>query len=217
MRFRVIILDFDGTIVESVGIKDAAFRELFKGFPEHIDEIMAYHHSHNATIRFEKFEFVYRIILNQPYSEEIKENLSERFSHLAFDKIAKCAYVPGALDFLGYFGNVVPLYLVSMSPEDELGKILKIKGLTQYFKKVYPSSWKKVDAINDILRIEDVLPHETVFVGDADEDYEAARLTDVFFIGRNSGKSFHCADIPVYKNLSDIKEFLLQDYQINGK
>jgi len=208
MRFRVIILDFDGTIVESVGIKDAAFRELFKGFPEHLDEIMEYHFSHNATIRFEKFEFIYRNILNQTYSEEIKKKLSERFSHLVFNKIAECAYVKGALEFLDYFGNVVPLYLVSMSPEDELGKILNKRGLTQYFKKVYPSSWKKRDAINDILRREDVLPHETVFVGDAYEDYAAARSVNAFFIGRKSNKSFHGANIPVYSDMLDIKTFL---------
>ena len=208
MRFKVIILDFDGTIVESVGIKDAAFRELFKGFPEHIDEIMAYHLSHNATIRFEKFEFIYRNILNQPYSEGIKENLSKRFSQLVFDKIAECAYVDGALEFLDYFGNIVPLYLVSMSPEDELGKILKKRGLTQYFKKVYPSSWKKGDAINDILRREDALPHETVFVGDAYEDYAAARSVNAFFIGRNSNKSFRGVNITVYKDMLDIKRFL---------
>ena len=59
-------------------------------------------------------------------------------------------------------GNVVPLYLVSMSPGDEFGKILKQRGLTQYFKKVYLSSWKKVDAIDDILRREGVLAYKTV-------------------------------------------------------
>ena len=211
MRFKVIILDFDGTIVESVGIKDVAFRELFKGFPEHIDEIMAYHLSHNATIRFEKFEFIYRNILNQPYSEGIKENLSERFSHFVFDKIAKCAYVPGALDFLGYFGNVVPLYLVSMSPEDELGKILKIRGLTKYFKKVYSSSWKKVDAIDDILRRGDFLPHETVFVGDAYEDFQAAQSMNISFVGRNSEKSFFDSDARIFEDLREILEFIREN------
>jgi len=211
MRFRVIILDFDGTIVESVGIKDAAFRELFKGFPEHLDEIMAYHLSHNATIRFEKFEFIYRNILNQPYSDETKENLSERFSQLVLDKIAECAYVEGALEFLDYFVNVVSLYLVSMSPEDELGKILRKKGLTQYFKKIYSSSWKKVDAIDDILRREDVFPHETVFVGDAYEDFQAAQSMNVSFVGRNSKKPFFDSGVQVFEDLCEILEFLREN------
>lgn len=208
MRFRVIILDFDGTIVESVGIKDAAFYELFKSFPEHIDEIMAYHLSHNATIRFEKFEFIYRNILKQPYSEKIMEHLSERFSQFVFDKIAECPYVAGAVEFLEYFGNVVPLYLVSMSPENELGRILKKRGLTQYFKKIYSSSWKKVDAIRDILRTEDASPHETVFVGDAYEDFQAAQRMNISFVGRNSKKPFFDSDARVFENLFEILEFV---------
>ena len=213
MRFKIIILDFDGTIVESVGIKDAAFYELFKGFPEHIDEIVTYHLSHNATIRFEKFQFIYRKILNQPYSEEIKENLSERFSQLVFDKIAGCGYVPGALEFLDYFGNFVPLYLVSMSPEAELGKILKKRKLTQYFKKVYSSSWKKVDAIEDILRGENVLPYEAVFVGDAYEDFKAAQNMNISFVGRNSKKPFFDSGAQVFEDLCEILEFVRGDSQ----
>ena len=33
MRFKIIVLDFDGTLIESVGIKDQAFKELFKDYP----------------------------------------------------------------------------------------------------------------------------------------------------------------------------------------
>jgi len=211
MRFKVIILDFDGTIVESVGIKDAAFYELFKGFPEHLEEIMAYHLSQNATIRFEKFEFIYRNILKQPYSEEIKEKLSSRFSNIVFDKIAECAYVRGALEFLDHFSSVIPLYLVSMSPGDELGEILRKRSLTQYFKKVYSSSWKKVDAIDDILRREDVLPHETVFVGDAYEDFQAAQSMNVSFVGRDSEKPFFDSGVQVFEDLCEILEFVREN------
>lgn len=211
MRFRVIILDFDGTIVESVGIKDAAFRELFKGFPEYIDEIMAYHLSHNATVRFQKFEFIYRKILNQPYNEEIKEKLSRRFSSIVFEKIVECSFVDGALEFLDYFGNVVPLYLVSMSPKGELGEILKKRGLTEYFKKVYSSSWKKVDAIEDILRREDVLPYEALFVGDAYEDFQAAQIMNVKFVGRNSQKPFLDAGSEVFEDLCEILKFVQEN------
>ena len=63
-RCRLLILDFDGTLVESVGVKDEAFALLFKDFPEHLDDIMQYHISHNATIRFEKFEYIFNNILH---------------------------------------------------------------------------------------------------------------------------------------------------------
>jgi len=208
MRYSVIILDFDGTIVESVGIKDAAFEELFKGFSDHLDDIMHYHLSHNATVRFEKFEYIYRNILNLKYNEEIEKSLSERFSELIFQKIINCPYVPGALEFLQHFQKAVPLYLVSFSPRDELDKILDAKDLKSYFSNVYSSSWNKVDAIVDILLRESVSPKDIVFIGDAYEDYLAARSTSVSFICRNSNKNFYGSDLRMFNDLRSIKDFL---------
>lgn len=210
MKIKTIILDFDGTIVESVGIKDRAFEILFKEYPDHLDNIMEYHLANNATVRFDKFKHITENILNQEYNENTKRILSNRFSKLVFKRIVECPYVQGAEDFLNYFYGKVPLYLASASPATELEKILEAKDLKKYFNDVYAIPWVKMDVIQDILKRKNILPEEAVFIGDAFEDYEAARLTDVFFIGRNSNKSFHGADIPVYKNMFDIKEFLLR-------
>jgi phosphoglycolate phosphatase-like HAD superfamily hydrolase len=207
-RFRVIVLDFDGTVVESVGIKDRVFYELFRGFPDKLDRIMAYHLSHNAVIRFEKFEHIYTKILGLPYTEEVKEHLSERFSALAFNAIVECPYVEGAWDFLARYQKLVPLYLVSMSPEDELNRILAARGLSQFFKKVYPSSWQKCEALRDIVEREGITPGEAVFIGDAIEDYYAADEAGVFFIGRNSGKPFEGAPIPLFADFSGVRGFI---------
>ena len=216
MRLKVIILDFDGTIVDSVGIKNAAFMELFKDFPEYLDEIMAYHLSHNATIRFEKFEFIYTNILTQPYGEDIKENLSRRFSNLVFDKIVGCPFVEGALEFLEFFVRIMPLYLVSMSPKEELNRILLSRGLKRYFKKVYPSNFTKTAAISDILQAEALQPGEAIFIGDTNEDYLSAIEMGVFFVGRNSGKSFQSDDITVLNDLNSVKAFI-EEMPCGGK
>jgi phosphoglycolate phosphatase-like HAD superfamily hydrolase len=210
MRFKVIILDFDGTIVESVGIKDAAFEELFKAFPEHLNAIMEYHLSHNATVRFEKFEFIYENIFRLPYSKNIRECLSQEFSDLVFEKIVRCSFVLGAKEFLDYFWGKVPLYLASASPAEELIKIIEARDIKKYFQDVYAIPWVKTDVVGDILKREDVSLEEAVFIGDAFEDLEAARLTGISFIGRDSKKSFHGADIPLYENMFDIREFLFR-------
>jgi len=215
MKIKTIILDFDGTIVESVGIKDSAFKILFSEYPEHLDRIMEYHLSHNATVRFEKFRHITENILNQEYNEDIKRFLSRRFSGLVFERIVECPYVRGAEIFLNYFREKVPLYLASASPADELEKILSARNLKKYFKDVYAIPWVKTDIIKDVLKREKISPQEAVFIGDAFEDYEAAWSSEVFFIGRDSNKSFHGADILVYKSMFDIKEFLLQVNQIH--
>ena len=217
MRIKTIILDFDGTIVESVGIKDSAFKILFSEYPEHLERIMEYHLANNATVRFDKFKHITENILKKEYNEDMEKLLSRRFSELVFKRIVECPYVQGTEDFLNYFREKVPLYLASASPAEELEKILEARDLKKYFKNVYAIPWVKMDVIQDILKRENILPEEAVFIGDAFEDYEAARLTNVFFIGRDSNKSFHGADIPVYESMFDIKEFLLQANRIHEK
>jgi len=217
MKIKTIVLDFDGTIVESVGIKDIAFKTLFCEYPEHLDRIMEYHLSHNATVRFDKFKHITENILKEKYTAEVKEDLGSKFSELVFKRIVACPYVQGAEDFLCHFYEKVPLYLASASPVEELEKILEVRDLKKYFKDIYAIPWVKTDIIKDILKRENIPPEEAVFIGDAFEDYEAARLTCVFFIGRNSGKSFHGADTPVYKNMFDIKKFLRRMYRVRSQ
>jgi len=208
MKPKVIVLDFDGVIVESVGIKDRAFEQLFKDYPDCIEEIMEYHLSHNATVRFEKFKHITENILRRNYTKETEENLSQRFSHLVFNNIIECPYVAGAEDFLEYFYKKIPLYVASASPERELREIIEARGLGKYFKRIYAIPWVKKGIIQDILADEDISPMEAAFIGDSPEDYMAAQETGVFFVGRYSNKSFNKAAIPIYKDLFEIKHFL---------
>jgi len=215
MKSRVIILDFDGVVVESVGIKDRAFRSLFKDYPGYLDAIMEYHLSHNATVRFDKFKHITEDILGREYNEKIKIRLSEEFSRLVFDEIVRCPYVSGAEDFLKFFHGKVPLYVASASPAEELAKIIEKRGLEAYFKKVYAIPWVKKDIIRDILANENILPEEAVFVGDSFEDFKAAQETDIFFIGRYSNKSFNNVDVPIFRDLFEVKKFIEEGERCN--
>ncbi|HXW99392.1 MAG TPA: HAD family hydrolase, partial [Methanomicrobiales archaeon] len=66
----VLILDFDGVVLESVGVKTAAFRTLFSFVPAHVDKIVEYHRRNTGVSRFDKFRYIYREILKDPLSEE---------------------------------------------------------------------------------------------------------------------------------------------------
>ena len=212
MTLKAIILDFDGTLVESVGIKDRAFRSLFEAdHPDRIDEIMAYHLAHNATLRFAKFRHVIERIVGRSFTEADNRRLSERFASLVFDAIVECPEVGGLGRFLDCFGGRVALYLVSMSPDEELGRILAARGLARRFKRVYGGSWQKADAIHDILAAEGITPEKAVFVGDAPEDRRAAEDTGVPFVGRDSGKDLG-DDVPIYPDLIGVQADLQRRY-----
>lgn len=208
MKFKVIIFDFDGVLLESVEIKDYAFKTLFKDYPEHLDEIMEYHLSNNATVRFDKFKYITENILGKSYNKGTERSLSKIFSGLVFRSLVDCPFVLGAKEILDSYQDKIPIYLASRSPADELDKILETRKLKKYFKKIYAVPWLKPDAIRDIRERENITHEDIVFVGDSDEDLQAARSTGVFFIGRDSGKSFYEADIPIFKDMFEVKDFL---------
>ena len=118
-NIRAIVLDFDGVLVESNAEKTEAFKELFNDFPDHLDRILEYTLAHNSTVRYEKFKYVYQNILGLEYTNEIKQELSRRYSELVFNQIVNCPYVPGALDFLNELFERKPMFLISMTPEEE--------------------------------------------------------------------------------------------------
>ncbi len=208
MKFKVIIFDFDGVLLESVDIKDFAFKTLFKDYPEHLEEIMDYHLSNNATVRFDKFRYITEKILGKSYDKETEKRLSKIFSDLVFKSLVDCPFVNGAKEILDFLQDKIPIYIASRSPDDELDKILEIRKLKKYFKKIYAVPWIKTDAIRDIRERENISLENIVFVGDSDEDLQVARSTGVFFIGRDSGKSFHEASIPIFKDMFEVRDFL---------
>jgi len=205
---KVIILDFDGVIVESLDIKDQAFRDLFSNYPEHIDEIMKYQSEYNPFSRYIKFEHIVTNILGETYDEERKQELGTRFSQLVQQKVIECPYVKGAEEFLRYFSAIVPLYVASSSPQVELKEILKARGIDGYFKGIYGTPWVKYDVFQEVMSDEKVTPELVAYVGDSNEDLAVAEKTGVFFIGRVNQEIFRDSTIFTYPDLVGAKEHL---------
>lgn len=207
-NYQAIIFDFDGVVVESVGIKDDAFRELFKEFPHHIEAIMNYHSTHNATIRYEKFQVIYEEILGLPYNAEISARLGAQFSKMVFEKIVACPFVKGAEELLKEFQRQALFYLVSINPLQELKAILAAKKIDHYFSDVYAHPWGKADAIREILRRNDFLEKDVVFIGDSPEDFYAAKMVGIDFIGRQAVRSWDGKGCVVLNDLQEIANYL---------
>jgi HAD superfamily hydrolase (TIGR01549 family) len=179
-----LILDFDGVILESVAVKGEAFRDLFAFAPGHTDEIVAFHHDHGGMSRFEKFRYIYKNILKEELTDSQFQLLSDRFSSLVLKKILTVPFVNGAESFLHRFHPEIPLYIVSATPQEELAYIVAQRGLTHYFRRVLGSPESKEKNIALILKEDGLDPGSVVFVGDALNDWQAARSAGIRFIGR---------------------------------
>lgn len=210
----LIILDFDGVIVESNHIKDRAFVKIFREYPDYYKEIMFYHYGNNAIDRYEKFKYFVENILNLTNREDLINKFVKRFNNFTQQAIIDCPYVTGALEFLDSVYKKYPLYLVSATPNTQLIEIIKARKLDKYFKQVYGAPQKKSVTINKIISIENILPDETLFIGDSLEDLKTANFLNIQFIGRKSDRPLDTSNYPVFKNMKIILRYIKDKYEL---
>lgn len=208
MKPKLIILDFDGVVIESVDLKTRAFEQLFAHEPEMSKAFMEFHHKNSGRSRFHKFEWLYENVLKKPLPEEEKKALGEKFSKLIFENMLKVPYVEGAVEFLEKFHNILPIYVASITPERELKKIIEMRGLTGYFKGVLGTTGAKADLIRQIMEKEDAAPGEVLFVGDTNEDRKASEETGVRFVARVKQEKFEGGEETKIKDLKGLSAIL---------
>jgi len=203
-EYRVIVLDFDGVVVESNDIKHRAMAEIFRPYTEKYEEIMAYHRGHNAVNRFVKFRHIQENILAQPYDEKLTGRWAAEFAALTRRQIISCPFVTGAEEFLKYYSRAYPLYLASATPHEELGIILAARGLTGYFKEFFGAPKPKTATFAEIAAREKIEPAELLFIGDSAEDQRSAAAFGCRFVARQSDHNFVESGAPVFADLQEI-------------
>jgi phosphoglycolate phosphatase-like HAD superfamily hydrolase len=190
---RAVVLDFDGVILDSVGIKTKAFARLFedKGAAV-VQQVVDYHLANGGVSRFRKFAHIYANILGEELPEAESIRLGERFRALAFDEVSKAAWIPGVLEFLHDYHKRYLLFVASGTPQDELQQIIRRRELEQYFVGAFGSPATKAEILNRIVAENRLEKAEMVFVGDTMTDFHAAMESGVKFIGiaPDSGSPF---------------------------
>jgi beta-phosphoglucomutase len=207
----IIILDFDGVILESVSVKTEAFRTLFSFAPEYVGEIEQFHRYNGGMSRFDKFRYIYDHILKRELNPDTFNTLSEKFSALVFQGVVNAPFVPGAKEFLKQWCAKIPLYIVSATPEPELMDIVQKRNIKSFFRKVYGSPRKKTDCIREILTESGTPANEVLFIGDAKNDLEAARATGVRFIGRVAA-----GEKNVFRNCKGVEKVIKDLNELSG-
>lgn len=184
---KAIIFDFDGVILESAVIKTEAFGEVVKDYPEEqARAFVDYHMSHMGISRHVKFRYFIEEILNEEYSDEKEQRLADAFERIVFDRVMKCAFVPGAQEFLERNYDKFDMFIASGTPDEEMNRIIDGRNLRRYFIGIYGTPMKKPEIIRQILDQYGYLNKETIFVGDAGTDLNAANETSLVFVGRST-------------------------------
>lgn len=183
-KYKTIIFDFDGVIADSVNIKTRAFAYLFRDYSkEIISEVVKYHLENGGKSRYVKFKHYYENILKIEYNDAIGETLAGEFSRFVFNEVVSCPFIEGAKEFIENNYKKYCFFIVSGTPDEEIKRIVVEKGLSPYFKEVFGTPEKKDFWVRHILYKNKLLASETVFIGDALDDYKGAAANGCGFIG----------------------------------
>ena len=184
-RLTTIIWDFDGVIIESMSVRDDAFRHALQDYPEdQIEELILYHRKNGGLSRFHKFRYFYREICRQPITEERLEMLAGVFSKYCLERLMKPdCLIEESVRFIRQHHEKTSFHIASGSAEVELNQICEGLGIRSYFGDVRGSPTPKVDLVAEIIVRRQLDKRQTALVGDAGNDYEAACANGIAFYG----------------------------------
>lgn len=187
IKKKIYIFDFDGVLADSVQVKTQAFEKLYQEYGSNVVRKVIEHHENNGGMsRFEKFRHYHQDFLGIVLDDGMVKVLSKKFSNLVVSKVIASNEIKGATRFLDYCKrNRIICAVNSATPEDELKSIIRLKNWERYFQFVYGSPCSKVENIEKILNKTGFVRDEAVFFGDAINDYNAAKLSCIDFIGIN--------------------------------
>lgn len=180
---RGIIFDFDGVIVDSVGLKGEAFSEIYSKYGSNIKNKVVRHHESNGGIsRFEKFKFYHNNFLNKKISSKELEKISNQFSKLVMSKVVKADYIEGVIDFIETSLINQMLFVSTATPTKEINQILLKRKIKHFFTDVYGSPEKKEFHIQKIMKKYNLNSNELIFIGDSKNDLDASKKMNLDFI-----------------------------------
>lgn len=184
LSYQCMFFDFDGVVLESGDIKTEAFLELYDGLGI-TEEVRNHHLSNQGVSRYGKFKWIAENLLNQTYTEEMGQELGNRFSALVKQKVIAAPFVPGFTDMMEQVAEKeIYCVIASGTPHTELISIVKERKIGDWFDEVHGSPAKKNEIVEDVLSRKGFDRSSCLFYGDASTDHEAAKKTSLDFYAR---------------------------------
>ena len=217
-KYKSLIFDCDGVILNSNKIKTDAFRKAFKKYNLNaVDEFIDYFKNNGGTSRYiliEKFlkEILPKYIENRQFNKDELSMLIRNYSIQCKDSLLKCEVTKDLSNLRKVSGNI-PWLIVSGGDQCELREVFSKKGLTSFFNGgIFGSPDKKIDIIkreiaNGIIKL------PALMLGDSKIDHIAAKSNNIDFLfvyNWTDYKSYKdyciCNSIKTIGSVSDIEK-----------
>jgi HAD superfamily hydrolase (TIGR01549 family) len=181
MNSTTLVFDMDGVLLDSLAIKQNAFADLFKDYPNRLPQIRSYNVDHQGIPRAVKIRHVCTQILNLEEVDELVQRLLDAYRSSLEKPMSAAPLLPGVRDFLA--STPYPKFVSSSAPAQDVVAVLRQHGIFDYFEGVYGYPESKLEVL---ARLKQEYGMRIIFFGDALADYEAAQKAGVFFVGVES-------------------------------
>ena len=196
-----IFFDFDGVIAESVSAKTDAFKEMYMPYGLEIaDKVVSYHKLHGGVSRFEKFKYFHKEFLNEIISDDKIDELATQFSNIVLDKVINSQEVFGANYFIKKYYKNFYFWIITGTPTYEMKIIAEKRGLSNYFLGLHGSPNNKKYWTEYLIKKYNLNRNETIFLGDATTDMDAANFSKTHFVLRENEEN-----LEIFKDFEGIR------------
>lgn len=185
-----ILWDFDGVLMDSMPVRNRGFEIVLKNFPKtQVEALMKFHLENGGLSRYVKFRYFFEEIRGEEITEKQVNEWAGRFSEvMKKELVSPQLLINDTIQFIKNNTNRFKMHIVSGSDGSELRYLCKEMDLTKFFVSIHGSPTPKNDLVRDLLEREKYNLSETVLVGDSFNDYDAAKINNIDFIGYNNSK-----------------------------
>jgi len=184
---KVVVLDFDGTLIDSNSLKYQAFFKLFsdRATQDIVRAVL------DEMFEASRYEILAEILARRDHRRhedcqpEVR-SLAAAFNDIVVDGAKHCREIEGAVEALDFLSSRARLYVSSTTPEEALKEIIAYRGWSDYFVAVFGYPRKKSETMAMIIDREQVESSSVIVVGDGESD-------------RISAEENRCRFIPVHE------------------
>ncbi|PIB23374.1 HAD family hydrolase [Maribacter sp. 4G9] len=187
MALKNIFFDFDGVLAESVSAKTKAFREMYQPYGTAIaDKVVDYHINNGGISRFEKFKYWEKTFFGKELDQEEINKMADKFSNLVLEKVIESKPVQESIWFLDKYYKKLRFWVITGTPTSEIKIIASKRNMAHFFEGLYGSPKNKRYWTEYLLEEYGLNRDETLFLGDATTDMDAAQFSDLHFALRDN-------------------------------
>ncbi len=208
-NIKTLVFDFDGTLTKGgESLKKESWVELGK---DDLSFQKALLHAHNFFAGSKsRFEIIrYALGESSHYSKKNIEALVEGYA-FQYDQIVQrrllaSGLIEGTIKGLEVLRNRFSLYINTSTPEIAVKESLKNLNIRHHFSGVFGKPSSKSQNLKKIIKKENVLVENVLFIGDSEHDREVATDLGVTFIGvANKENRWKHTDFPLIHSVFDL-------------